>query len=226
MEKRIRLGLVEDHEFYRKSLVALFNQSGDFELLFDFSNGKELLDYLNDGCQKPDIVILDIEMPVMNGEIALKHMQMFYPEVHVVMLSNYYEAMTITRFIGAGAKAFMPKDIGYEEGLHTIYEVHKNGIYFSEAVSKILSNNLKSNFNLNTQRPLNLISERELEILKLLIQNLSNDEIADKLCISKRTVEAHRNSLLRKTNSKNLVALIRHAIQNKIVDGQRPTDYL
>lgn len=219
MSKQISIGIVEDHTLFRKSFASFLSNELNYQMLFDFENGKDLMDYLQTRNKQPDILLLDIEMPVMNGEQTLVSVQSSFPKINVIMLSNYFDTMTVSKFVKLGAKAFMPKNIDIQEIFFTINTVYEKGIYYSDFVSKSLSNNFKNeptSEKLIDER-INSISERELEVLKLLMLNLSNDEIADKLFISKRTVESHRNTLLKKTNSKNILALIQFANQNGII---------
>jgi DNA-binding NarL/FixJ family response regulator len=196
-------------------LAILSNQS-NFDIVFDVSNGNDLIEQLQH--KSVDIVILDLEMPVLNGFEALQIISKKYPFIKVVILSSYYENEMIYQALTFGAKGFLPKHAEIEKVIESINAVMNNDYFFDEKITPQLISRLKpSSFSL-LQSNQHLLSERELEVLPLICEGLKNKEIASKLFISERTVENHRKSIFVKTNSKNAFGLIVYAIKNGLID--------
>lgn len=213
--KKIKIGIVEDHIVVRQGLMALLPKFKEIEVLFDVSNGKELLEALT--TYKPNLILLDIDMPVMNGREALLKTREKFPDVKVIMLSMHYEEAYIVDFISNGASAFLPKGSNIDKVIEAMQNVYKYGHYYDETVLETLKKaaNEKGSTNFRTSKV--VLTEKELQILALICANKSNTEIADILFISPRTVEGHRSSLLQKTGSKNLGALTLYAITNQLL---------
>lgn len=214
--KNINIAIAEDHEFIREGMVDVLNKCKGLSVLFDVSNGKELLDELR--FSKPDVIILDIDMPKMNGHEALRRIKATYPDIMVVMLSYHYAPIHIREFIKMGASAFLPKYADSLRVIQTIKAVYRDGYFYDQEVSQMLS--MKSSL-INNEPFMNRkfiqFTDREIQILELLCSNKSNEEIAKTLKISLRTVEGNRFSLMQKTGAKNLAALAAYAIQSNIL---------
>lgn len=216
MEKtKIRVALAEDHQILRQGMMAMLSTEEDFEMVFDVSNGAELIERLTNN--SVDVVILDIQMPIMNGLDALKIISQKYPEIKVIMLSSYYENEMIYQAITDGAKGFLPKHAEIEVVIEALNKVMLEGYYFDDKVTPKLISMLTKNGIIFPPFELDTLSNRELEILPLICQGMKNKEIADQLFISERTVENHRKNLFIKTKSKNAYGLVIYAIKNGLI---------
>ncbi|OFY61888.1 MAG: DNA-binding response regulator [Bacteroidetes bacterium RBG_13_43_22] len=212
MEK-IRIIIADDHQLFRNGLKILLNSFPEFEVSGEASNGEEFLKLLK--TSPADIALMDINMPEMDGIEATRRGLKIYPGINIIALSMYGEEEYYYKMVDAGAKGFLLKDSDISEVKEAILTVIKGGSYFSQellyhVIQKIKHRELES-------KTANL-SKREKEVLLKICEGLSNQEIADTLFISKRTVDKHRANLLGKTNSKNTASLILFAIRNKLIE--------
>lgn len=217
MNKNITLGIAEDHLILRQGLISLVKEFGDLKLLFDVGNGKELLEQLKQ--HKPDVVLLDIEMPVMDGSEALCKIRERYPELKVVVLTNYYQESFIIEFLKKGVSAFLPKNAGIEKIISTIRAVFEEGSFYDNGVASVLTKTMAHAGEVRgdiRRADLNL-TRQELNIIRLMCQNKSSSEIAKQLFISVRTVEGHRLHIRQKTNCKNNMDLAAFSIKNNLL---------
>jgi len=212
MEKKT-VALVDDHQMFREGLRLLLTNFPYIVEVFEASDGEEILALLKK--VKPDIIFMDIDMPKSDGITATRKALELYPELNIVGLSMYGEEDYYTKMIDAGAKGFILKNSGIAEVETAIQQVTSGNNYFSP---EILSGLLKSISRKKQPRKSSELTEREEEVLYQVCKGLSNQEIADTLHISKRTVDKHRENLLLKTNSKNTAGLVMFAIKNGIVE--------
>jgi DNA-binding NarL/FixJ family response regulator len=210
MEK-IKVAIVDDHLMVRTGLSLILKDNDKTEVVMEAADGKEFLHLLNN--HKPDVVLMDINMPVLNGLEATKEALLRRPELKIIALSMHDDEEYIESMIQAGAKGFILKKVGSEELYRAIEIVMAGETYFSQDVMRVLTKKL---FTKTTDGEPIVINPREREVLVELCNGLSTLEIADKLCISPRTVESHRAHLLDKTNSKNTISLVLYAIKNKL----------
>jgi DNA-binding NarL/FixJ family response regulator len=209
----IKIILVDDHTLFRKGMMFLLNTYDDIEIIAEASNGQELLDILSS--QQADVVLIDIEMPVMNGIDATQKAIERYPDLKIISLSMYGEESYYYKMINAGAKGFILKNSDIDEVTTAIRTVMNGSTYFS---SDVLYNVVKNITEVSEKKEnLPQLSEREIEVLEHICKGLSNEEIGQILFISKRTVEKHRANLLAKTNCKNTANLVMYAIDNKLI---------
>jgi DNA-binding NarL/FixJ family response regulator len=185
----------------------------DLEVIAEASNGIELLKVL-EHCES-DIVLMDINMPEMDGIEATAKIAVSCPDIKVIALSMYGEEEYYYRMVDAGAKGFILKDSDISEVRDAIIAVNKGGNYFSQELLYHVIRRIK---NREQEVKSSNLSKREKEILMKICEGLSNHEIADALFISKRTVDKHRANLLAKTNSKNTASLILYAIKNRLIE--------
>jgi len=212
MEK-IRIIITDDHQLFRNGLKILLNSFNDFEVSGEASNGEEFLKLIRS--VTADIALMDINMPLMDGiEATIKGIKI-NPGLKIIALSMYGEEDYYYRMVDAGAKGFILKDSGISEVRDAILTVMKGGNYFSQELLYHVIQKIKHREQENKAANL---SRREKEILAKICEGLSNQEIADALFISKRTVDKHRANLLGKTNSKNTASLILYAIKNKLIE--------
>ncbi len=206
--------IVDDHSLFRNGLKILLTTTGQFNVVAEAENGKEFLDLLPH--IQPDIVLMDIDMPVLDGIEATKEALKKYPDLKVITLSMFGEEEYYYKMIEAGVKGFLLKNSDINEVKNALITVYQGGKYFSQELLYNVVKNIRSNH--KEQELTEALSEREIEVLIQICNGLSNNEIADNLHISKRTVDKHRANLLDKTNSKNTAHLVMFAIKNKLID--------
>ena len=207
----IKLALADDQLLFRRGLVMLLRDMSGVQVIFECGNGEELLTGLRDNVI--DIVLLDLEMPVMNGLQALGHLRKEYPDVKVIVLSTHNKEAFIAQAMDSGAAGYMLKSADTDEIESAIRSVQESGYYYSDRVSHVM---LHSVVTKQKVKPVFLevdpLSDRELEVLRAICEGLTNTEIAGKLFISPRTVEGHRNNMLLKTGAKNTAGLVVYAM--------------
>jgi DNA-binding NarL/FixJ family response regulator len=210
---KINIALADDEPLFRKGIAMLLQSRNDISIAFEASNGEEMVTMLRQSPQLPDIIIVDLKMPVLNGVEATRIIHAEFPMVKIIALTSYHTKSFIANMIDVGAAAYLVKNATPEQLFTTINEVCQTGFYYTEDVLKVIDECLvgpqkkgRSKFNQDH------ISKREIEILKLICQQYSAAEIADKLYLSIRTVEGHKNNLLRKTECKNMIGLIVYAL--------------
>lgn len=213
----IRIALVDDHLLFRKGLISILGLNNDFEVVFDCTNGKEALSALKE--TPVDIVLMDLEMPEMDGTAATKVIVEQHPQVKVIVLSMHDDEQFIVHLMKAGAKGYLLKNAEPEEINDAIRSVYETGFYFNDRVSRVMLGGLvtkaKLEPNYNLQEAL---SKREVEVLKQICQEKTTAEIGEALFISPRTVEGHRNNILLKTGARNTAGMVVFAMKNGMVD--------
>jgi DNA-binding NarL/FixJ family response regulator len=217
MDKAIKMILVDDEVLFRKGISFLLTREKNIEVLFEASNGLELIEFLKWDNPKPDIIIMDLKMPFLNGIEATKIIRRDYPDIKIIALTSYDSKSFIANMIDVGAVSYLVKNTTPQELFETINEVAEKGFYYSDYVLNIIQNDIISNKKTKCSFDSNFITSRELEVLQLICKQKSTVEIGEKLFISPRTVEGHRNNLLLKTESKNIAGLVVFAIQHELV---------
>jgi DNA-binding NarL/FixJ family response regulator len=213
----IKLGIVDDHKIFRNGLKATLEDCGDFELVLEASNGKELIGLLTD--KTPDVILMDIKMPEMDGIQTATHVHQHFKDIKILALSMFNEDKYIVDMMKAGASGYLLKNAEPEEIIEAVSTVYNKGFYFNEHLSITLIKQLVGNDQAdNIPNNRTDLNEREIEVLKLVCQECSNQEIADKIFLSVRTVEGYRARLFEKTGSKNLVGLVIYAIKRGIIN--------
>jgi DNA-binding NarL/FixJ family response regulator len=208
----IRIVLVDDHTLFRNGLKNLLNGIQGFRVVAEAENGKKFLELLNES--KPDIVLLDIAMPVMDGvEAATKALEL-YEDMSIITLSMFADEAYYKQMVEAGVRGFILKDAGIAEVESAIRTVHQGKTFFSQELLQALLSGLYHDTGIEKYD----LSEREIEVIQHVCTGKSNLEIADDLCISKRTVEKHRANIMEKTHCKNTASLVIFAVKNKIVE--------
>ena len=215
MEK-IRLGIADDHKIFRNGLKATLEDNPDFDLIVEASNGKQLIAQL--ATIVPDVILMDIKMPEMDGIQTTAQVKQRYPNVKILALSMFNEDKYIVDMMKAGASGYLLKNAEPEEIIEAISTVYHKDYYFNEHLSVTLIKQLAGNSQAgNGALSLGDFNEREIEVLRLVCQEYSNQEIADKIFLSVRTVEGYRARLFEKTRSKNLVGLVIFAVKTGII---------
>lgn len=208
MEK-IKVFIADDHQLFCDGIKYILSESERFTVIGEASNGKELLEKMER--VTPDIILLDINMPIMNGIEAAREILKINPNQAILVLSMYDSEEYYNAFIDMGVRGFLLKDSSNHELITAMEKIIKGDSYFSqELLMKIIKNKDES-------KDLHL-TPRELDVLHLICKGHSNFEISEKLFISQRTVERHRANLLEKTDSSNSIKLVLFAIRNNIVE--------
>ncbi len=213
--QKLKIYLVDDHKLFREGLKLLLSTQDFVHHIYEASNGREFLENLS--FVDCDVVLMDIEMPEINGIDATREALKIKPGLKIIVLSMYGDEQYYYQMIDAGAKGFMLKNTGIENVITAIRKVAVGENFFSEELLFNILNTMRDAKNEPDSRD-NELSEREMEILCHVCKGKSNQEIADELFISKRTVDKHRANLLSKTGCRNTAALVMYAIKNKMID--------
>ncbi len=207
----IRLALADDQLLFRRGLVMLLRDMSGVQVVFECGNGEELLTGLRDNTI--DIVLLDLQMPVLDGMATLDRLRKEYPEVKAIILSSHEKEQHIANAMELGANGYMLKSADTNEIENAVRSVNESGYYYSDRVNHVMLHGLVNKQKVKpTFYEVDPLSERELEVLRAICQGLTNTEIAGKLFISPRTVEGHRNNMLLKTGAKNTAGLVVYAM--------------
>lgn len=213
---QIKLLIVDDHKVLADGIMALLNQVEDIHFAQHTLSGKETLSYLVDH-PEIDVVLLDINLPDMNGVEVCKNIRKKYPDLKVLALTMHHEPGYITKMIKAGAHGYLLKNTGKEELLKAIYALYNGETYFSQQVKNYLVQGFHQDGKKSAPGSIQKITRREKEILQLIVEEFTTEEIAEKLFISATTVISHRKSLLRKLQAKNTAGLVKAAYEYQLL---------
>jgi len=216
--EQIKIILVDDHTLFRDGIKSILDEEEDILVIDEAHDAKVLFEKLQH--QIPDMVITDISLPDMSGIELTKKITESYPDIKVLMLSMHNNEEFITNSLRAGAHGYLSKDIQSTELLEAIHAVMDGKIYFNKEISQTFINNYRTDHAGKSGSGIrnDHLTERELEVIKLIGEGLINKEIADKLSISIRTVDAHKNHIMQKLGLKSTVELVKYAIKNKLID--------
>jgi DNA-binding NarL/FixJ family response regulator len=215
-EKKQRVMIVDDHYIFRNGLKDLLEEIPNVGFIGEASTGREFLEHLDE--IQPDIVFMDIKMPDMNGIEATRKAMEHNPDLKIVALSMFGESEYLDEMLQAGAMGYLLKNIGKEDLQRAIHNIAEGRGHFSEEMLILVTRKVFARKGEEHLRSvINSFTRRELEVLELVCKGLSNNEIAEELSISPRTVGGHRNNLLSKTGLKNSASLVSFAIKNKLV---------
>ena len=215
--KKIKILIVDDHELIIKGIGVMLNSVNNLEIIGEAINGQEAIT----NCREvpPDVVFMDISMPVLSGIEACRQIVHQHPDVKVIALSQHEDGEYVYQMLKAGGSGYMLKNSSKEEFLEAIRSVMAGEKYFSHRISEIMISDLVNRREIETdaEKSLNHITRREKEIIRLIADELSNQEIGEKLHISLRTVETHRRNIMQKLDVKSVVSLIKYAVKHKII---------
>lgn len=216
MNSKIKIALADDHELFRKGMKALLSDYPEIEIVAEASNGKELISQI--AKTKFDMVLLDLQMPVMDGVETAEYLQAKHPDIKVIIVTMHNEEGFIHHLISKGARGFLLKNQEIEVVVEAIHAVNENGYYFNETTSLAMikglveANEIKPVFNVVSS-----FTEKELEVIHLISKEKTNKEIAELLFLSPRTIETHRENILKKTKAKNSIGIVMYALKHKII---------
>jgi DNA-binding NarL/FixJ family response regulator len=217
MRDTIKIILADDHRIFRKGLKSLLSEKENIEVLAEADNGDEALEAARK--YKPEIVIMDIAMPKMDGIEATRQIRERFPDTEVVILSMHAKKAYIDQVLKAGAKGYVLKDSDEENLLSAINTVHNGGYYLDSPIAdQVLSDYFRDKSKRELKKQSDPLSEREREVLRLLAEGHSNQEVADTLYISRKTVENHRANIVRKTGIQGQVGLTKYAARIGLID--------
>jgi len=208
---KIKITIVDDHLLFSQSLSYLIGTFKEFSVIGNFNNGKEFINSFATGNDNPDIVLLDVNMPIMDGIETMKWIKANHPELKVLALSVNDDETTVMKMITNGAKGYLLKDTHPKTFREAMLEVHQKGFYYSEMVSGFLISKFGNNENKV------VLKEREVEFIKLACTEKTYKEIADGMCLSPKTIDGYRENLFQKLEIKTRIGLVLYAIKNKIV---------
>jgi len=220
MDTKITIAIADDELLFRQGLISILNKEKNLDILFDAQNGNDLMDQLRNTTQLPKLVITDLKMPGLNGVETTKLIRKEFPDIKIIALTSYFSKPFIINMISIGAVAYLAKNSTPKLMLTTINEVSEKGFYYDEQIMKFIHEGLLNNDNQvkKSRFDVSYFTKREKEVLELICKQFTTNEIGEKLFISPRTVDGHRNNLLLKTESKNVAGLVVYAIQNKLVN--------
>ncbi|WP_199119189.1 response regulator transcription factor [Pedobacter sp. ASV28] len=225
MEK-IKIILADDEPLFRKGISLLIQRNEDMEIIFEAANGKELVNFLQYSSNIPDIIIVDLKMPVLNGVEATKFLQDHFPGIRIIVLTNMHTRAYVNNMVSLGVSSYLVKDTTPQELINAIQKVHKMGSYYNEGIKRVISEPFNSMAKKKISRfSAQLLTKREVQVLKLICRQYSSVEIAERLFLSPRTVEGHKSNLLQKTESKNTIGLIVYALLHDHVDLHHLMEY-
>lgn len=207
-----KITIVDDHTLLSQAIGNLVNGFDDFETDGIFGNGQEVINALKSGRTNPEIILMDVKMPVMNGIVTTQIITKEFPKIKVIALSVEEDERTIIQMLKAGAKGYLSKDIRKEILHQALTQTLKDGFFHTQNVTDALIGNLKH------ENEIKELKEREIEFIKLACTDLTYKEIADKMCLSPKTIDNYRDTVFTKLNAKNRVALVLFAIKNKIYE--------
>jgi len=212
------IAIADDHTMFRKGLMALINLFPNYEVLFDAANGKDFIAQLNPK-HLPDIALLDISMPEMDGYATAEWLRASYPDIKILALSTMDAETAIIKMIKSGAKGYVLKDAEPAELKLAFDEVISRGYFYNELITrKVMSSINMLTDDKNATATFVKLTDRELEFLKYACTEMAYKEIADKMHVSTRTVEGYRDALCEKLDLKTRVGLVLYAIKNHLVD--------
>lgn len=207
----IKVAIVDDQLLFRAGIMSLLKDYDDIYVAIEAVNGKDLLEKMRR--VRPHVVLLDIEMPTMNGIDTIEELKKNHPKVYVIMLTLHAEPEYIFDMIKRGAHGYLKKDHSVEEVIHAIYKVMETGKYHNEMVTEALTKGIRE----TPRYSIPQLSDKEVEIIRLICKEKNNHEIGDELGISPRTIENIRAAILNKTGTKNTAGMVVYAIRHKII---------
>ncbi len=217
----IQIAVVDDHKLFRAGLINLvLSLSEEFQIQLQANHGQELLDSLekiksNPNKSFPDLIILDVDMPIMDGFETAEHLKASYPEIRILVLTMLQDETTLIRMLKLGIKGYLSKDVEPAELKNALLSIHNKGFHYTDAFTGRLIAVLQSEG--ENDPAVSIMNDRELTFLKHCCSELTYKEIADQMFLSPKTIDGYRASLFEKLNAKSRVGLVLYAIKNGIV---------
>lgn len=218
MNKEIRVALVDDEQLFLEGLSLLLSSNEKLEVVVTSDNGPDFLESLTQMAEDsfPEVALIDINMKPMDGFELVENLKKRYPSMNIIILSSHYKNAMFGHMIRLGVSAFLPKNASRELLVEAIEKVHRTGVFFTEKDHEMLASFVKSDSPNRYFNSSDSLTEREVEVLQLICSEYTNQEIAEKLFLSKRTVESHRQRILDKIEAKNTAGLVIYAISQEL----------
>jgi DNA-binding NarL/FixJ family response regulator len=211
----IKVLLADDHSIVRAGLRRIVEESGDMEVIAEAADGREAIQQAHK--QLPDVAVIDISMPVLDGLEVISQLRNYYPKLPILILTMHEEGQYVVRAIEAGAMGYITKQSAPEQLVKAIRKVHSGSRFVTDEAAEALA--LRVAKGAHGQSPLDSLSMRELQVLRRLAMGHTNREIANAYSISIKTVDTYRSRLLKKLNLRNNAELSRFAIQNRLIEA-------
>ena len=215
--QKIKIAIADDYKIFREGLKVSLGLDANMQILFEAENGEDLLKAVES--EQPHVIIMDLKMPIMDGMEATQLVRKKFPGIKILVVSMYEDDKFIIHLMEIGANGYLLKNAEPEEIRKAIYAVHENGYYFNDLVNKallkklVLKNNIKPSFNENVD-----LTERELEVLKLICEEKTAAEIAKQIFLSPRSVEGIRQRLIEKIGVRNTAGIVMFAVKNGLAN--------
>ncbi len=214
----INIAIADDHQLFREGLSFILSSNNKYKILFEAENGQDLLQKIGVMGQ-PDVILMDLKMPIMDGIEATEKVKALYPEVKIIVLTMHHEENVILHLLDLGANGYLLKNSSSQEVAGAIEQVMKKDYYFTEYITSVMIKGIRKQVKPATIPSDDFqLTKREMEVLTLICSELTNSEIAVQLHISDRTVESHRKSLLEKLNAKNTAGLVIKAMKANVIE--------
>jgi len=211
----LKIAIADDQKIFRKGLTGIINDIKEFDLVFETGNGFDMLNQLS--FKKPDVIIIDIKLPGLDDLKILDYIKSNFEGIKILMLSSIAEGPYIIKVMKAGANGYLLKDSEPEEIIMAIHEVYEKGFYFNKHLSITLIKELLVQPPATIGSKEAMLNDREIDVLKLICEESTNAEIANKLFLSVRTVEGYRTKLFEKIGSRKIAGLVIYAVKNGII---------
>ncbi len=215
--QKIKIAIADDHAIFRRGIVSLLQNNDDFEVISQAANGQELIDNLRK--EQPHVILMDLQMPVLDGIRATQQIKKELSHIKIIIISMHDEAQFVSHLMELGANGYLLKDADPDEVENAIYTVHNEDYYYGAFLLKVMHNRIINkpvkkvvpNFSIQIE-----LSEREIEVLQHICEGTTAPQIAEKINLSHRTIEGHRNRIMEKTGTKNIAGLVAWAVRNGI----------
>jgi len=215
MKELIRIAIADDHKLIRAGITMILSENDQFLVVQQASNGRELLDGMANS--KPDVVLLDLEMPVLGGKETLIEIRKSYPDVRVLILTMHKNEAFIIQMMELGANGYLIKNTDPDEVVQAIHKVIQSEFYFSDVVSMAMLQGISQpDLKLSDELSKSGLTEREMDILRLICKEYTTIEIGEALFLSPKTIEGYRKLLMDKTDARNMAGLVLFAVRNGI----------
>ena len=224
MKEKIQIALVDDERLFLEGLSLLLSNNDKLEVVISSDDGNEFLDRLTKISPDnfPEVALIDICMKPMDGFELVQNLKKNHPSLNIIILSSHYKNAMFGHMIRLGVSAFLPKNASQKLLVEAIEKVQKTGVFFTEQDHEMLASFVKSDSPKRYFNSAESLTEREVEVLQLICSEYTNQEIAEKLYLSKRTVESHRQRILEKIGAKNTAGLVIYAISQELFTPPSP----
>jgi len=208
---KIKILLVDDHKILRDGICSIVKGYPDMEVIGEAENGKKALRLVEE--LSPDVVIMDISMPDLNGIEATRRIIANHPNIKVIALSMHHDKQFVSEIFKAGASGYLLKDCAFDELEHAVNIVMDGKTYINPQIASLVIESLVNQPQATSQKAFSLLTDREREVLQLIAEGQSTKEIATKLSVSAKTIESHRRQVMGKLNIRNVAKLTKYAIR-------------